>query len=108
MALPAAALAQQGLQLKPQRSLLDVGPGAPDDTPVYIEADRLQGFSEKEIEGQGNVRLRKRGQAFFADWMRHDQRENEVVAIGNVRIEQGADVLQGARLRYNLDTSRGL
>ncbi len=107
LTLPALAMAQQGLQLRPQRSILDIGPGAPDDTPVYIEADRIQGHSEKDVEAQGNVRLRKRGQAFFADWMRHEQRENELTAIGNVRIEQGADVILGARLRYNLDTERG-
>lgn len=107
LALPALAMAQHGLQLRPQRSLLDIGPGAPDGTPVYIEADRIQGHGEKEVEAQGNVRLRKRGQAFFADWMRHEQRENEITAIGNVRIEQGPDVIQGARLRYNLDTERG-
>jgi LPS-assembly protein len=107
LALPAFALAQHGLQLQPQRSMLDIGPGELDNTPVYIEADRLQGNSEKELVATGNVRLRKRGQAFFADWMRHDQRENEVTAIGNVRIEQGKDVVLGSRLRYNLNTERG-
>jgi LPS-assembly protein len=108
LALPAAALAQHGLQLRPQGTLLDLEPGKADNTPVYIEADRLQGHSEKDVEAQGNVSLRKRGQAVFADWMRHEQRENEITAIGNVRIEQGPDVLQGARLRYNLDTDRGI
>ena len=40
--------------------------------------------------------------------MRLDKRDNELTAIGNVRMEQGAELTEGARLRYNLDTDRGL
>ena len=75
---------------------------------MYMEGDRLQGHSDRETEAQGNARFRGRGQSIAADWMRHDRRDNELTAIGNVRMEQGTALTEGARLRYNLDTSRGL
>jgi LPS-assembly protein len=43
----------------------------------------------------------------FADWMRHEKPTDEVYARGNVRIDQGADVLEGSRLQFNLQTERG-
>lgn len=107
-ALPALAVAQQGLQLRPQPSLIELQPSNTDRTPIYMEGDRLQGHSDRETEAQGSARFRGRGQSIFADWMRHDKRDNELTAIGNVRMEQGSEVTEGARLRYNLDTDRGL
>ena len=76
--------------------------------PVFFEADRMQGHSERETEALGNVRLRTRGRAFTSDWMKFDPRYNEVTAIGNVRLEQAAYVVEGVRLRYELDTERGI
>ncbi len=107
-ALPSLAVAQQGLQLRPQPSLIDLPPTNTDASPMYMEGDRLQGHSDRETEAQGNARFRGRGQSIAADWMRHDRRDNELTAIGNVRMEQGTALTEGARLRYNLDTSRGL
>jgi len=107
-ALPELAVAQQGLQLRPQPSLIDLPASNKDGTPTYMEGDRMQGHSDRETEAQGSARFRGRGQSIAADWMRHDKRDNELTAIGNVRMEQGAEVTEGARLRYNLDTERGL
>ena len=107
-ALPALAVAQQGLQLRPQPSLIDLPPSNKDDSPMYMEGERMQGHSDRETEAQGSARFRGRGQSISADWMRHDKRDNELTAIGNVRMEQGAELTEGARLRYNLDTERGL
>lgn len=105
--LPLAAAAQEGLQLKSQPSLMLAPPARTNDGPVFIEADRIKGHSEKETEAEGNVRLRRSGQAVFADWLRYDRAADEVSAKGNVRIEQGGDVIEGERLQYQLETDRG-
>ena len=106
-ALPLAAAAGEGLQLKPQRTLSLVPPSDPDALPVFLEADKVQGHAEKEIEAQGNVKLRRGGQAMFGDWLRYDQAADEVRAAGNVRLEQRGDIVEGERLHYNLGTDRG-
>ena len=106
-ALPLAAGAEQGLKLKPQPSLILIPPSLKEAVPLFLEADELRGHNDRETEAQGDVRLRKRDQALYADWLRYDKSTDEVAAQGNVRMERGPDVVEGARLRYNLESDRG-
>lgn len=106
-ALPLAVAAQEGLKLKPQPSLILIPPSNTDEVPLFIEADILRGRPDKETEAEGDVKLRKRGNAIFADWLRYDKPENEITAVGNVRIDQRGDVTEGDRLHFNLETERG-
>jgi LPS-assembly protein len=97
----------EGLKLKLQPSLIRIPPENTDEVPLFVDADSIQGHQEKEIEAEGSVRLRKRGQAVFGDWLRYDKPEDEVNARGNVRLEKDGDVLQGDRLRLYVDAERG-
>ena len=106
-ALPLLAGAEQGLSLKRQPFLLPLPPDIADPVPLFIEADRLQGTQDRETDAEGNARLRKRGQAFHADRLRHDKPTNVLTAEGNVRIEQGSDIIDGDSLYYELATDRG-
>ena len=106
-ALPFAAGAQQGLRLQTQPALSASGAAAGDEGPVYVEADRITGRTEREIEAEGTVRLRRTGQAIFSDWLRYDQLDDEVTARGNVRVEQTNDVIEGASLRFRLGPQTG-
>lgn len=106
-ALPLTAGAQQGLRLKSQPTLTLAPPSIREDVPLFLEADQLQGHSDRETEAAGDVRLRRRGQAVFADRLRYDKPTNEVTAEGNVRFDQGPDMVEGARLKYNLETDHG-
>lgn len=105
--LPLAAAAQEGLQLKPQPALKLNPPARADNGPVFIEADRITGHNERETVAEGNVRLRRSGQAVFADWLRYDRPVDEISATGNVRIQQGGDTIEGERLQYRMETDRG-
>ena len=105
--LPLAAAAQEGLKLKTQPSLILIPPSDAEPVPLFIEADKLQGHNDRETEAEGDVRLRKRGKAVFADWLRYDKQDAEITAVGNVRIDQRGDVTEGDKLRYNLETDRG-
>jgi LPS-assembly protein len=106
-ALPFAAGGQQGLTLKSQPALLVIPPSPREDVPLFIEADRLQGRQDQDTEAEGNVWFRKRGQAVYTDWLRYDKPAGEIAAEGNVRMDLGADVVEGTRLRYNLESDLG-
>jgi len=106
-ALPLVAGAQQGLQPKPQSGVRLKPAPKTEDVPVFVEADRVQGTQDQNIEASGNARLRKGDQAFFADWMRHDTPTDVLTAKGNVRLEQGNEIIEGESLRYELATDRG-
>ena len=100
-------LADEGIRLKPQLTLLTLPPARDDPAPLFMEADTLRGHSEQETEAEGNVRLRRLGQSFSAEWMRYDAPTQEVEAKGRVRMEYGGDVIEGDNLRLNLGTERG-
>ena len=106
-ALPLAAGGQQGITLKSQPALLVIPQSVKEDVPLFFEADRVQGHQDQDTEAEGNVWFRKRGQAVSTDWLRYDKAADELAAQGNVRMELGTDVVEGARLRYNLESDRG-
>jgi LPS-assembly protein len=105
--VPLAASAGEGLQLKPQRSLLSPKPAEDKGPPIYLDADKVKGQSDQEIEAEGNVRLRRLDETFSADWMRYQPPSEQLDAEGRVRAERGSDVMEGDRLRFNLGTERG-
>lgn len=96
-----------GLQLKLQSDFVRIPAGNKEPVPLFIDADNIQGHQDQDIEAEGTVRLRKRGKAVYADWLRYDQAKSEVHARGNVRIEQTGDSIEGTELNYNIDTERG-
>ena len=96
-----------GLQLKLQPSFIRIPPTNKDPVPLFVDADNIQGHHERELEAEGSVRLRKRGKAVYADWLRYDKPEDEIHARGNVRIEQRGDVIDGTELNFNMETERG-
>ena len=96
-----------GIRLKLQPALIRIPPDNKDQVPLFVDADSVQGHQDLEIEAEGSVRLRRRGQSIHADWLRYDQPADEVNARGNVRLEQRGDVLEGTAMRLDLGTSRG-
>ncbi len=96
-----------GLKLRPEATLRPYTLPGTAPLPVYVEADRIEGSSETNVELVGDVKLRRRGQAVFADWMLYDVPDDEVYAIGNVRMFQQGNLLTGDKARLNLETDIG-
>jgi len=103
--VPHAGYAQE-LGLKMQQELLPTAP-AGEEAPLFIEADRIRGRQDRELEAMGNVRLRRTGEAIFADHLRYVFADDEVTADGNLRFERDGVVVTGEGLRYNLADSTG-
>lgn len=75
--------------------------------PVFIEADLIQGYSELEIEGIGNAELRSGDQVITANRMKYFQNTDDIEVEGDVRVERGGNVLEGSRLKMNLESKIG-
>jgi LPS-assembly protein len=106
LSLFAHAAYPQELGLKLEEEL-QPGREADENAPLFVDADRIRGRQEREIEASGNVRLRRTGEAVFADYLRYDFATQEVVARGNLRFEREGVVVTGVGLRYNLVDSTG-
>ena len=104
---PGAAADEPGLKLKSQLGLIPYSEGRGDTTPMFIEAERLQGHQERELEAEGNVSLRRRGAAVFSDYLYYAFPERELTVTGHVRFEKEGDVVNAEKLFYNLDSESG-
>jgi LPS-assembly protein len=102
-----AAADEPGLKLRTQQGLIPYSEGRDEPTPMFIEAERLQGHQERELEAEGNVSLRKRGAAVFSDYLYYAYPERELTVTGHVRFEKEGDVITGEKLFYNLDSESG-
>lgn len=78
------------------------------ETPAFVEADRLEGKKDNQIEATGNAVLRKRGQSIRADRLLYFQDTRELDAQGSVVVEQDGNTMSGPHLRLNLDTNVGM
>lgn len=107
LTVPAALHAEEGaLELRQQTTLISSFP-EDEQTPIFLDADSMSGHQDVEIEAEGEVELRKRGQVVNADRLIYRQAGQEVHALGNVRIEQQNSVVTGPELRMKLDTYQG-
>lgn len=94
------------LELRPQTSLITVFP-ADEATPIFLDADRMSGHRNVEIQADGECVWRKRGQVINADSLLYNQVEDEVQAHGNVRIEQNGNVTTGPEFKMKIEARQG-
>jgi LPS-assembly protein len=97
-----------GLKLKLQQELIPYSEGDVEPTPLFLEADRVQGHVDKELEAEGNVRLRRRGEAIFAEHLRYSFKDETVNASGNLRFERMGNIVEGETLSYDLTNETGV
>ncbi len=77
------------------------------EAPTFVEADRLTGKKENQLEATGNAILRKHGQSIRADRLLYFQDTQDLDARGSVVLEQDGNTMSGPHLELNLDTSIG-
>jgi len=103
----AVAHGADGSELKPALSHPAMAGTPTVEAPVFAEADRISGRVEEEVTLRGDARLSKAGSAISADMIRYTQLEDEVFAVGNVRISRDGDVFTGPELRLKMDIRTG-
>jgi len=76
--------------------------------PMFLTADDLAGITDHEAVATGNVEARKAGTVVKGDKMTYWPVEDELEAIGNVRLEQGEDIVTGPRMRMKMAAQTGV
>ena len=97
-ALPARGAARRrGSSSSRSRTLLLLPPPpSEDELPVFLEADTLRGHAENEIEAEGNVAAAQaRAARCSPTGCATTSRPTRSTRRGNVRIDRGADVMEG-------------
>jgi lipopolysaccharide assembly outer membrane protein LptD (OstA) len=93
--------------LKPARGLVPLPPEGATPYPVFVAGSRISGQTGVEVVVEGDAELRKANTSMSADRITYQQIEDEVEAVGNVRLRNDADIMSGPRLRFNLAESTG-
>ena len=96
-----------GVSLRIETDLIRIPIDNSDPVPLFVDADVIQGRGRDEIEAEGNAILRKRGQAIFADYIRHSGATGDLTAQGNVVLIQQRNEVFGPFLFLNIDRQTG-
>jgi LPS-assembly protein len=75
--------------------------------PTYVTARHIDGVNEVEMVAEGDAVLERAGDTLLADRIVYRQAEDEVEAIGNVRLTAPDSVIAGPRLRMRMEESTG-
>jgi LPS-assembly protein len=75
--------------------------------PVFLNAQRMGGDVNREFIAEGDAELRKIGTVVNADRLTYWPIDDEVEAEGNVRLEQGDDLITGPKMRLKIEDQVG-
>ena len=109
--LPANADAQSDwtppARLRLETELREQNLSAEVPRPAFGRGDRVTGRTDREVTYEGNAELRRGGLSIQADRITHYEADDELIAIGNVRVAREGQVFFGPRLQIGLDSMRG-
>jgi len=94
-------------KLKPSRQMLPLSRNRAEPRPTFISAWQISGRNDVETVAQGQVELRRIGNTLTCDALTYRQDDDQVVAVGNVRLTQNDDLITGPRLQLNLEDNVG-
>ncbi|MBI4807528.1 MAG: LPS-assembly protein LptD [Nitrosomonadales bacterium] len=104
---PLPGLAEEAaLPLKLDRTFKQT-PLSSEGTAAFISARHVEAKKGDQLEANGDVELRQGGQVIRAGHLVYGQVNKDVLAVGDVRIEQPGSVVSGPVLKLNLDTYLG-
>jgi LPS-assembly protein len=93
--------------LRPSAALTEVPRDPTERRPTFLSAKSIQGRTDYEVVAEGEAELRKIGTILDADRITYWQLDDEVEALGNVRLQHERDVFTGPQLRMNVEENTG-
>ena len=75
--------------------------------PTFARGDRMTGRTDRELTYEGNAEIRRGGTSIRAERITHYEADDEVVAVGHVRVARDGQVFTGPQLQIGLDSMRG-
>jgi LPS-assembly protein len=74
---------------------------------TFITADHISGREDVETVAEGHVEMRRAANTLSADRLTYWPVEDEMEAVGNVRLTKNADIMTGPHLRLQMTDSLG-
>lgn len=83
-------------------------PAGGDKGPTTIDAERIEGVSDLEVNAQGRAEVKRDDTTIFGEVLRFNREFDRFEADGGARFEFGADRFFGPRMRYNAGDGTGV
>jgi LPS-assembly protein len=96
-----------GIALRLDPTLREARPQPDAPTPTFIRGDSIVGRTDRDLTLQGNAEIRRDGLVVRADRLTYYEIDQEVIAVGDVRIRRDGQVFMGPQLRLQLDANTG-
>lgn len=78
-----------------------------DARPTYGSGQRIEGRTDREVTLRGDAELRKAGTVVRAERLTYLPEDDELVAVGAVRVVRQGNVFTGPELRLKIDANEG-
>ena len=101
------AAGAQGMALRMATQLDEAGAAQTEGRPVYGQADSMSGRPGRDITLEGDAELRRAGTVVRGNRITWYPEDEEVLAVGSVRVVRQGSVFTGPELRLKIDTSEG-
>lgn len=95
------------LQLRFEPALKESNAAIRDGRAAYGRGDRVTARMGRDATIEGDAELRRAGTVVRADRITYYDADEEVFAVGNVRISREGNLFVGSQLRLRLDTNEG-
>ena len=95
------------LPLRLETELRDQSLTDPAARPLFIRGAHAEGRVDQDMTLEERAELRRGALAIRADRLTRYEADDEVVAVGDVRIRHGAQIVSGPRLQLRLDAMSG-
>ncbi len=107
-AAPSRAQAPDGaVALRLETELLERNLDADAPRPTFARGDAIGGRQGRETTIEGNAEIRRAGTVVRADRLTLYEADDEVIAVGNVRVTREGQVFTGPELQLKLDANEG-
>ncbi|WIM06900.1 MAG: LPS-assembly protein LptD [Candidatus Nitricoxidivorans perseverans] len=94
-------------ELKATRGMTPLSKVDGQSRPSFLSADYIWGKSDVETVAEGNAEIRRIGTTIESDRLSYRHADDEVEAVGHVRLTSEEDVITGPRMRMRLEDSVG-
>lgn len=96
-----------GFSLKLDPRLGEARAGITEGRPAFASGDRLYGRPGLDTTLEGDAEVRRAGTVVSADRLTYYQPDDEVFAVGNVRVSRQGNVFTGPELKLKIDAHTG-
>jgi len=103
----AQAAGEAAFALRIERALSETAAGVVEGRPLYGSGDRLSGRAEREVTLSGDAEIRRAGTVVRGERITYYPQDDEVVAVGDVRVVREGNVFTGPELRLKIDANEG-